>query len=838
MEKILNVPKLKFIIFILLFFFSFSNSFAQLQRQNYKILGIRVEGNTSTDASTIILNSGLKTGDEIEVPGDQTVNAINKLFNIKIFEDIQVLVEKKIDNGAFLVIKVKEYPRIEKFILEGNDDVSESDIKKKVDFIPGQTIKPRDKHNIVSKIKKLYEEEGYLKPTISPKEYIFAQADTSDDELIVTWVNKENTDETYKTEYDLSDFKSTKSIDRIKNRILLLCKIKEGYESVLRQIEFEGNVEFSDDDLKDAFDETQESKWWKFWKSAKFDRVKFEKDKELLVNFYKKNGYKDIEIVNDTLVFADNNEDLKLIVRVNEGTKFYIRNVNWTGNTVFPADFLTQRLDLKKGEVYNYDKFVKNLAQSEKQDDISAMYTDQGYFRFQPIPEELKVGKDSIDLNIRLLENKRFSIERVEVTGNDRTQDKVIRRELYTIPGDFFSRSLVIRSLQQLANLQYFNIEKLYKEGVNPIQLSDSTVKLTYLVEEKSSDYINASVGYSEYWGLTGSIGLTLSNFSLSKPFTQGGGQILNFNWQFGVGNYYRTFSLGFTEPWFMDTPTSLGFNIFDSEQNYNYQYRQTGATVTVGRRLTWPDNFFYIQGHVRYQSNNVKEGGNWYTEGKSEQYNLGVTISRNDIDNPIFPSRGSKFSLEADISGGPFLPGDVDFYKINLKLDWYKNLFNSNRIAVYSGIDFGYIKELQSGTPIPIFEMYALGGNGMTYATTPLRGYDDRTVGPKVAGDNSTNNQTRGGLFMAKYVFELRAALALDPMPVYVLGFAEAGNVFPDMANANPFDLKRSVGLGARILINPIGLIGFDYGYGFDRRSVDGKDPQWQFHFQFGKGL
>jgi outer membrane protein insertion porin family len=260
---------------------------------------------------------------------------------------------------------------------------------------------------------------------------------------------------------------------------------------------------------------------------------------------------------------------------------------------------------------------------------------------------------------------------------------------------------------------------------------------------------------------------------------------------------------------------------------------RQTGISIKAGRRLQWPDNYFYLQSIFRYQYNNIIDGRNFYAEGTTNQYTLGITLSRTDIDNPIFPSKGSKISLSGDISGGPFLPGDVDYFKVGLKTEWYKRLLNSNRLAFYLGLEMGYIDELRSGTIIQPFEYFFMGGNGLIIATTPLRGYEDRSVGPRnFFGD------IIGGKVMAKYTAEIRAALTLEPMPIYVLTFLEAGNVFLNIPSTDLFDLRRSAGIGARLLINPIGLIGFDFGWGFDRRKVDGTDPKWLFHFQFGRGF
>ena len=384
--------------------------------------------------------------------------------------------------------------------------------------------------------------------------------------------------------------------------------------------------------------------------------------------------------------------------------------------------------------------------------------------------------------------------------------------------------------------MKYFNTEKLYgQEGINYQLKNDSTVNVSFTVEEKSSDYLNASVGYSGSFGFSGAVGVTLSNFALDHPFSLGGGQILSFNWQFGVGSIYRTFTLGFTEPWLYDTPTLVGFEVFDTRQQYIYDLQQTGGTLRVGRRLKWPDDYFNIQGMFKYQYNNVIEGQGYYVNGVTHQYTIGATISRRDIDNPIFPSKGSNVVLDAQLSGGPFLPGDIDYYKINFKTEWYKRLFGSNRIALYTIANFGYLHELNqaSKTKINPFEKFYMGGNGLVIATEPLRGYDDRTIGPR-----APDGTVLGGRVMERFTTELRFAVTLEPMPLYMLVFAEAGNVFLDIQHTNPFELKRSVGVGARILINPVGLIGFDLGYGFDRKSVDGNDPGWLFHFQFGKGF
>jgi outer membrane protein insertion porin family len=823
---------LKYFLLLIILFSSIS-LYSQEQKTVYKILGISVIGNKSSDANTIIASTGLKVGNEIQVPGDKMINAIKNLWALNIFSDIQILIDKQLSDGVFLLIKVEEYPRVEKVIVEGNDEISTDDIEKKITFLRGSILKPQEVTKLIQRANKLYEEDGYFNTKFNPQYYNYFTADTVGDKITVHWRNTKDLADEYEMDYDLADYKSSNLIAKIKDRILLKIEIQDGNITKVRGITFEGNTAFDNGDLVGAMDETSIAKWWKFWKSGKFNPENYKKDKESIIKFYRKNGYRDAEILSDSLIYSKDKKDVNLLLNVYEGPQYKIRNIKWEGNTVYPGYVLTERLGFARGDVYDLEKFEQNLRGNEKQNDVSALYLDNGYLTFNLQTKETKVDDDSMDITIRVEERNQFKIGKVDILGNERTKEKVIRRELYTIPGDYFNRALLFRSVQNLANLQYFNVEKLYgAEGITTKLANDSTVDVGFNVEEKSSDYLNASVGYSGSFGFSGSIGVTLSNFSLSDPFSLGGGQILSFSWQFGVGNYYRTFSLGFTEPWMFDTPTSAGFDLFDTRQQYIYDLRQTGLTLRVGRRLKWPDDYFYVQGRVKYQYNDVIQGQNYYKEGKTNQLSVGALISRKNIDNPIFPSLGSSMSLDAELSGGP-LPGDVDYLKIGFTAEWYRRLFNSNRLTLYTIANFGYIDEIVKGTNIQPFEFYYMGGNGLIIATTSLRGYDDRTVGPK----NSAGNVI-GGRVMAKFGAELRFSVTQEPIPLWFLVFAEAGNVFESFQKTDIFDLRRSVGFGARILINPVGLIGFDLGYGFDRKIVDGKDPSWLFHFQFGKNF
>ncbi len=764
--------------------------------QPLKILGISVEGNKLTDAAAIIRYSGLKIGGEFTPGGDEIRQAIKQLWSLGIFSNIEVLIDNQIGDGAFLLIKVQEYPRLNDIVIKGNDELSEKDIKDQINLVKGQIVNPQDLSTLAYNIKKKYEDKGYLLAQINP--VLEPVADTAG------------------------------------APVNLVVNIDEGKEVEIKSITFSGNKEFSSSDLRGAMDDTHEKVWWMFWRSAKFDPKKYEEDKRKIIDFYRKHGYIDASILSDSIWYSPNKEDMYIHINVYEGKKYYIRHIVWEGNTKYPASVLNERLGLKEGEVYNKEKFDENLRGNKDQTDVASLYLDTGYLTFNAEPEEIRIPPDSIDLRIRVFERNQFHIGEVLINGNTKTEDKVIRRELFTVPGDYFSRSMIIRSVRQLSQMNYFNPEKIKPDYYI---VNDSTVNVTYDVQEKSSDTFNMSVGYSQLFGFTGSIGISFNNFDIKHPLQGGAGQALSFNWQFGVSTYYRTFQLGFSEPWFMDTPTSLGVNIFDTRQVYVYDLRMTGASLSVGRRFRWPDDYFRGDWIFTAQSNNVANGGGYYQNGIYDEFSITQVLSRNSTDSPIFPTVGSNVSLSDEIAGPPILPGITNFQKHVFSANWYTPLFGTNRIVLYSGTTFGVIGSITNHSYISPVEMFFMGGTGLGYiATTPLRGYADRMVGPK--SPDTQNGTPIGGKVMFKQTLELRFSLTQDPIPLYLLLFAEGGNVYRDWNHTNIFQLDRSAGVGARVLINPIGLIGFDYGYGFDPIAPNAPPSGWQFQFQFGKSF
>lgn len=759
---------------------------AQQRPETVKILGLSVEGQRSADPSAIIANTGLKVGDEISLPGEQTRTAIERLYGLRLFDDVQILAENRTPEGVYLVVKVKENPRLDKIEITGNDELSEDEVLKRVNLVKGQIVTLQDLSMIKRLLKAKYSEDGYLNAAVDP--------------IMIR--------------------------DSSGNRVSLRVKINEGPKVKVDLIRFHGNKHFDNGDLKGAMKETSERAWWKFWASNKFEKKKYEEDKQLVVGFYQKNGYRDAEILADSLSYDKEKKYLTIDIYLYEGPQYTIRNIIWDGNTVYPDAVLSERLGFRKGDIYDKEKFEKNLYRSEEETDVSSLYMDNGYLMFQAEPEETRVAGDSLDITIHVRERNQFRIGQVNITGNTKTYEKVIRRELFTRPGDYFSRQAVIRSARQLSQLNYFNPEKIKPDTKN-LDVEKGTVDLEYAVEEKSSDTFNMSVGYSGYFGFNGALGLTFNNFSLKEPLRGGAGQMLSFDWQFGEGNRYRTFSIGFQEPWMFDTPTLLGVNLFDQRQIFYYDLRLTGASVRIGRRFKWPDYLFRGDWTIKFQRNDVISGGSYYLEGLTTQVDISQVISRNSTDSPIFPTRGSNISLLTELSGGA-LPGNVKFSKHIFSADWFVPILGGNRLALALSSTIGYVFGIGDNPRIQPTDVFFMGGTGLGYFnTTPLRGYEDRGVGP-----------ASGGLSMIKHSAELRFALAINPIPIYTLLFAEAGNVWIQPKITDPLDLRRSAGVGVRLLINPIGLVGFDYGYGFDAANVGDGPPGWRFHFQFGKGF
>lgn len=755
----------------------------------YKLMGISVEGNKFADTETILAISGLITGSTITYPYDEKItSAIKAIWERKQFSKVDILVDKVIDNNLFLIIKVEERKRISEIIIENNQEIKSIDILKAINKRKGDLISEYDSYLIKKTIKSLYDKEGLA----------FAKVDVN---LI-----------------------ATDTLEYMKLKIY----ISEGNTFYVKSIIFDGNSKFSDDELASAFDNTKTKYWYQIWRSSKFDKEKYLKDLELLKTFFKKNGFIDANIIKDTLIYDDATQNIDIKIELIEGQKVFIRDIKFDGNTVFKSEGLKKRLEFNSGDVYDVERFDQNLKGNQDQTDAASMYNNEGYLSTQLMKEEVRVSDDSIDIIIKVYEGERFKIRRVDIVGNTKTKDKVIRRELFTRPGDYFDRGAIINSIKALGMMNYFNPEAL-QPSITPVPGDNTAVDIVYKVEERSTDTFNASLGFAGSFGLTGSVGFTFNNFSLTEPLQGGGGQIFNFNWEFGQLSRFQSFSIGLTEPWLNDEPTTLGFNVYDTKFNLpTYKLRRTGASANIGRRFKWPDDYFRGDWSFRFQYNDVGDNVANTMFRNGTEFAISQTFSRTNTNNMFFPSTGSRFILASTLAAGGLGIGTIDYFKNELTLDFYNSMLrvaDSDKLVLYLGTKMGYVEGLKSDSSFNPIELYRMGGNGLgQFGVTPLRGYVDQSIG------------RNGGKLMSRYMAELRLAVSLNPMPIYVYAFAEAGNVWDTFSKYDPFDLKRSAGLGLQMFLNPIGIVGFSYGYGFDAPRGFTEPSGWRFLFHLGQ--
>ncbi len=753
------------------------------QVQKVKINSIAVEGNKSADASSIRLNSGLSAG--MEITGEDLQQAVRNLWALRIFSDIQIYVTNQTINGLDLIIKVDEYPRLNKVEIKGNKKLSTNDVKDEINTYRGMVVTANKIFNMKKSLESKYREKGYL-------------------------LAKVNIDTTYFAE----------------SRVDLVINIQEGDEVQVKKIRFHSNKSFKDGDLRGKMDDIKEDRWWR---GADFDPKKFEEDKKKIVQFYKEHGFRDAEIVKDSLSYNEKKTDLFIDIWVYEGNKYYFGDINFTGNTIFSQDELRSSLDLGKGDIYDQKKYDEGI-----RDRLQKMYYNQGYLFASIQPKEIPVSKDTLNVDFNIIEGHVVHVKEIVINGNTKTNEKVIRREFKIHPGDVFNSAKLERSIRDLMILNYF-------ANVNPdvrlIGNDDQNVNLQIDVEEKSTDMANMSAGYSQRDGLIGSLGLTFNNFSLKHPFSGGDGQRLSFDWQFG--DVYRSVSISFTEPWLFDTPTLAGFSVFDTRSGgsyYSWDRRDQGATLRIGRRFFWPDNYFRGDWILRYAETLITDitdpdlieryrlDG---TEDRTTQLSLTQIISRDSRNNPEFPTWGSVHSLSTELSGGP-LGGSQDFFKAILNAEWYIPL--PFGLVLYSKNKYGIIETLKGNESSLYGEYFYVGGSGLGFSEG-LRGYDDGEVGPLTSSGNPL-----GGTAMAVNSMELRFPIAPNPT-IFGLLFAEGGNTWERTGQLEPFDLKRSVGAGIRLFMPMIGIIGIDFGYGFDYIDEYGhRTGDWKVHFQFGR--
>ena len=770
-----------------------SNSIAQTT-QNIIILGVAVQGNKTISESSIKIQSGIIEGKKITF--DDIPDAIKRLWKLKIFSDIQVYIDKATEDGLFLIIQVEEYPRLGEFKVIGNKKIRKSKFDDELKLISGKVLSTALISETKRKIRDLYEEDGFLlveiKEELEPGE-------------------KENTQN-------------------------LLIHIKEGKKVRIKDVVFKGNVQFNESKLRRILKETRRRNLFVL-KIGEFDQEKYKEDKQKLVDFYNKEGYRDFEIQKDSIFYSDNKKYMFLTLDVYEGPRYKYRNISFSGHNLYTDEQLAAVLGIKPGDYYDKEELQKAVYER-----LNGIYMDRGYLFFQIIPKETPISEDEIDLHLSITENHQVSIGRIHVVGNDRTHENVIRRELKVFPGDIFSRDALMRSQREIFILNYFS-------NVVPdvIPISEDEVDVEIAVEEKSSDRANLSFSISQMYGLIGGGSVEFNNF-------RGRGQQVRVSYQQGAqyriagsgATPYKSISLGFTDPWLLDTPNLIGGSIFYSERGssgyyyYPFDLSQLGASLRWGRRFKWPDNYFrgtWILSAAKKEYRNLDEAYlNSVLLGQSKTTGVSFTqiITRDSRNRPEFPTMGSVMRWSSSLSGG-FLGGTEHFHKHNFSMEYY--LPTIWKLVLFNQVEFGVINKIKESSIIPPDERFIMGGSGMIYGVA-LRGYPDNSVGPVRSG-SSSGYSPWGGETLFKYSLEYRVPISEEPT-IYGLIFAEAGNVWKNLGKTDPFDLRRSAGFGVRFFMPALGMIGVDLGYGFDDIDPEGytgygKPEGWKTHFIFG---
>jgi outer membrane protein insertion porin family len=789
-----------------------SASLPESVKELYTVTEISFSGLESVNEQELIASLPLKSMSRISIPGLELTNALQYLWQLQLFSDIKVERSDLGQKNIALKFIVTELPVLDEVTFKGNHKFKSDELKRITSIVTGKKIVEQELLTAANKIEKHYASKGYL---------------------------------TAGAEFQLREHG--------RNHVSVVFNITEGSKVSIEKINFHGNTAFKSSKLRGVLKETHQNSWWrKLFGTPKLDKDKFDEDKNNVVEFYRNNGYRDAKVLRDEVNFTRDKKGLILDVFIEEGRKYHIGNITWTGNTkdFAKTEILEKTFRIKKGDIYNAKLIQERLNFSQDNTDVSSLYLDRGYLSFKATLDEAISSPDTVDLAISIREGEPYEINTITIKGNTKTKDHVIRRELYTVPGDMFSRKNVIRSIREISMLNYFDPSKIEPDiEPNP---DNNTVNVMYNVTEKQSDTFNASVGYSSN-GLTGALGVTFNNFSLGDMFNRsayhpvpsGDGQKLGFQWQFG-SNQYRTLSMSFTEPWAFGGPTSLGFSAFKTHMAYDYTddstdnptpISQYGATLSLGRRLTWPDNYTTIGWKLKYLHT---DGGllAFYANpsnapDQADEFSISQTIRRNSIDSPIFPRKGSNNWLTGQLAGGP-LPGTVDFYKITAGSSWYLPI--SRKLVLNLSTQHGYMSTFKSTDYIPYTEYFYMGGSGMsTLPTIPLRGYDDRSLGSKL--DPSSSSTLYAGKVYSKFTSELRYPITMNQsVSIYGLAFAEAGGLWADASSVNYGEMKKSAGVGLRLFLPIIGQIGFDYGYGFDAVPSSTKSKQgWKFTFSFG---
>ncbi len=795
--------------------------------KDYIIGGISVSGVRYITENQVIGQTGLSIGDTIQIPSDDISSIIKRLYAQRLFSEVGFYIDSIKQDTVFLNISLQERPRIIRWRYEGVRSGERSELDERLKLRRGGELSDYVITSSSEIIRRYFVEKGFLQAEINVR--------YEEDSLLI-------------------------------NGVQLIFEVDKKPRVKIQRINFEGNDNIRDRKLASAMKKTNDKRLLNLLKSKKFNEKEFENDKKLLLQKYSEKGYRDAKVVRDSIYYIEEGR-LGIDLTIDEGKQYHFRNITWTGNSLYSAEQLNSILRIEKGDIYDVVSMEKRLFEAEE-GNVTKLYQDRGYLFFRVLPVEKSIVGDSVDVEMRMFEGKPAIFNRIIINGNNITNEKVARRELFTRPGYLFSRTALERSVRELATMGHFDPEKLSSaSGTSVIPNENAnTVDITYNVEEKSNSQVELAGG----WGgntFVGTLGLSFNNFSLSKIFDKsawrpvplGDGQQLAIRFQTN-GSYYTALTTSFTEPWlFGNKPTSLNFSAYYTRQTNSYYFYQNsdqsmevyGVATGIGTRLKWPDDRFILYNELSAQAYRLRDWQYYFifTDGVSNNISWKVRLQRNSTDQPIYPRSGSDFQLGVQLTPpySLFRPSDTDYSSMTdaQKYKWieyHKWTFKAttyNRIAgdlvLMSRAFFGYLGLYSRSLGYSPFEGFIVGGDGMsgynTYGSEVigLRGYPNNSLTPRY------RNSYAGNVYN-KYSVELRYPLVLQPQStIYALVFLEGGNCWSDIRDFNPFSIKRSAGFGVRVLLPIVGMLGIDWGYGFD--PIEDKTRSGSnFHFVIGQ--
>ncbi|MBL7764505.1 MAG: outer membrane protein assembly factor [Chitinophagaceae bacterium] len=826
----------------------------------YTLAAITVSGSKYLDEELLISISGLSQGDKIKLPNDPKIaKAIQNLWKQNLFSNIEINIDRIQEDKIFLDIHITERPRLSKFNFKGIKDNDAKELKDKVGLVKSRVVTEATKQNASEKIKKFYVEKGYTNVKVD----ILERPDTS---LLNTVILTLIVDKGQKVKINQINIFGNEHAS-----ILKLKKQMKGSKEMARISLYSANRESVFGENKNNFIGYLKGKGflsvsktaqliepyvrYSIFSASKFSEKKYEEDKLALVEYYNSIGYRDAGIEADTLYHAKNGH-LNIDVKLSEGQRYYFGELDWKGNTKYTADELNKIVGIKKGDVYNQELLNQRIGKIPTQDgdDVGSLYLDDGYLAFNTDVAEKSINGDTINFEIRITEGEQYTLRNINIAGNDKTHEHVIRRELRTLPGNKFSRADIIRSQREIANLGFFDAEKI---GIQPQPHNDGTVDIDYTVTEKSADQLELQAGFGGGLGITGTIGVSFNNFALKNigklkewdPLPMGDGQKLSLRGQ-ANGKWYNSVNFSFTEPWLGGKkPNSFSINLYRTYFAGNFGSNVTGHMTTLGagatlsKRLKWPDDNFVLSYGLNYQLYNINDYTFFsdFNNGVANNLSLKINLGRYSIDQPLYPRSGSNISLSIQFTAPYSIFSDknyenisaaekykwIEYHKYRFTAEWYQRI--KGNLILKLATKHGYLGYYNPNLQSP-FERFQVGGDGLSGFTVygrdiiAHRGYEVYT-------------NTAGATIFNKYTAEIRYPFSLNPSStIYGLAFYEAANAWDNFKSFNPFQLKRSAGLGIRIFLPMFGLLGLDYGLGFDRLTPGTKFGQaTKFSFMLG---